>query len=44
MKRGKDMSKEEIEQFKKENCSKCNKDIDCKITQDINGKLKCTGD
>ena len=35
---------EKIEQFKEENCSKCNKDIDCKITQDINGKLKCTED
>ena len=29
---------------KEEKCSKCNKDIDCKITQDINGKLKCTED
>lgn len=37
-------NQERIEQFKKENCSKCNKDIDCKITQDINGKLKCTED
>lgn len=38
------MSKEQIKQFKEENCSKCNKDIYCKITQDINGKLKCTED
>ena len=36
------MTLEQIKQFKKENCSKCNKDIDCKIIQDINGKLKCT--
>ena len=30
------MTLEQIKQFKEENCSKCNKDIDCKITQDIN--------
>ena len=41
-KRGNNMTLEQIKQFKEENCSKCNKDIDCKITQDINGKLKCT--
>ena len=41
-KRGKDMSKEEIEQFKKENCSKCTKNIDCKILRRIDGKLTCT--
>lgn len=38
------MTLEQIKQFKEENCSKCNKDIDCKIIQDINGKLKCTED
>ena len=43
-KRGNNMTLEQIKQFKEENCSKCNKDIDCKITQDINGKLKCTED
>ena len=36
------MTKEKIEQYKKEHCSTCNKDIDCKITQNINGELKCT--
>ena len=36
------MSKEEIEQFKKENCSKCTKNIDCKIVRRIDGKLTCT--
>lgn len=36
------MTLEQIKQFKEEKCSKCNKDIDCKIIQDINGKLKCT--
>lgn len=41
-KKGNNMTLEQIKQFKEENCSKCNKDIDCKITQDINGKLKCT--
>lgn len=38
------MTKEELEKFKKENCTNCTRDIDCKITQDINGKLKCTED
>ena len=32
----------EIEQFKKENCSKCTKNIDCKILRRIDGKLTCT--
>lgn len=32
----------EIEQFKKENCSKCTKNIDCKITRRLDGKLTCT--
>lgn len=32
----------EIEQFKKENCSKCTRSIDCKITRRIDGKLTCT--
>lgn len=36
------MSKEEIEQFKKGNCSKRKKNIDCKITRRIDGKLTCT--
>ena len=32
----------EIEQFKKENCSKCKKNIDCKILRRIDGKLTCS--
>ena len=41
-KRGKDMSKEEIEEFKEEhNCSTCTKNIDCKIVRRIDGKLTC---
>ena len=36
------MSKEEIQEFKKENCSKCKKNIDCKITRRIDGKLICS--
>ena len=36
------MTQQELNKFKKENCSKCDKDIDCKITRDINGNLKCT--
>ena len=32
----------EIEQFKKENCSTCKKNIDCKITRRIDGKLICS--
>lgn len=32
----------EIEQFKKENCSKCKKNIDCEIVRRIDGKLTCT--
>lgn len=36
------MTLEQIKQFKEEKCSKCNEDINCKITQDINGELKCT--
>ena len=30
----------EIEQFKKEKCSTCTKNIDCKIVR-IDGKLTC---
>lgn len=36
------MTKENIEKYKKEHCSTCTKNIDCKITQNINGELKCT--
>ena len=36
------MSNEEIKKKKKEKCNNCTKDIDCKITQDINGNLHCT--
>lgn len=37
------MSKEEIEQFKKEhNCNTCTKNIECKIVRRIDGKLTCT--
>lgn len=32
----------EIEQFKKENCSKCTKKIDCKITRRLDGRLTCS--
>ncbi len=35
------MSKEEIEQFKKERCNKCTKNIDCKIVRNAEGKLVC---
>ena len=36
------MTLEQIKQFKEENCSKCNKDIDCKIIRRVDGKLTCT--
>ena len=36
------MTLEQIKQFKEENCSKCTKDIDCKILRRIDGKLTCT--
>ena len=36
------MSKEDIEKYKEEHCSKCTKNIDCKITKDIKGNLHCT--
>lgn len=36
------MKKEEINQFKKENCNKCTKNIDCKIVKGPEGKLVCT--
>lgn len=32
----------ELEQFKKENCVNCTKDIDCKIIKNVEGKLACT--
>lgn len=35
-------NQERIEQFKKENCSKCKKNIDCKITRRIDGRLTCS--
>lgn len=35
------MTKEEIEGFKKEHCSKCNKNVDCKIVRNADGKLVC---
>lgn len=36
------MSKEEIEQFKKEhNCNTCTRNIDCKITRRIDNTVKC---
>ena len=41
-KRGKNMTKEEIEQFKKEhNCNTCTKNVDCKIVRQVDGKLVC---
>lgn len=36
------MTKEEIEEFEKERCNKCTKNIDCKIVRRIDGKLTCT--
>jgi len=30
------------EEYKKEHCSNCNKNIDCKIILDINNNPKCT--
>lgn len=38
------MTKEEIQEFKKENCNKCTKNIDCKITRNVEGKLVCVED
>ena len=35
------MSKEEVQEFKKDNCNKCTKNVDCKITRRIDGKLTC---
>ena len=32
----------QIERFKKENCSKCTKNIDCKIIRRVDGQLTCT--
>lgn len=32
----------EIEKYKKEKCSKCTKNINCKITKRVDGKLTCT--
>lgn len=36
------MTKEEIEKFKKENCSKCTINVDCKIVRRLDNKLICT--
>ena len=38
------MTNKEINQFKKENCSKCTKNIDCKIIRNVEGKLVCVED
>ena len=35
------MSKEEIQEFKKENCNKCTKNINCKIVRQVDGRLVC---
>ena len=35
-------NQERIEKYKKENCSKCTKNIECKIVRRIDGKLTCT--
>lgn len=34
-------NQERIEKYKKENCSTCTKNIDCKIVKRIDGKLTC---
>jgi len=31
-----------IEEYRKEHCSKCNKDIDCTITIDLDNKARCS--
>lgn len=36
------MTKEEIDVFEKERCDKCTRNIDCKITRRIDGKLICS--
>lgn len=36
------MTEEEIKQFEEENCSKCTKNIDCKILRGSKGNLMCT--
>ena len=36
------MTNQEIKKYKKENCSKCTKNIDCKIIRRVDGKLTCT--
>lgn len=36
------MKTEQIEEFKRNNCDKCTKNIDCKITENIDGELMCT--
>ena len=35
-------NKERIEKYKEEHCQKCTKNIDCKITRQIDGRLTCT--
>lgn len=42
IKEGIHMNSKQIEEFKRNNCDKCTKDVDCKITQDIDGELVCT--
>lgn len=32
----------DLKKFKEEKCKNCNKNIDCKIVRQIDGKLKCT--
>lgn len=36
------MKTEQIEEFKRNNCDNCTKNVDCKITENINGELMCT--
>lgn len=36
------MTNQELEKFKEENCRNCNKNTDCKIVKNIDGKLVCT--
>lgn len=40
-KEGNTMTKEEIEEFEKERCNKCTKNVDCKIVRQVDGKLVC---
>lgn len=38
------MTKEEVREFKKDNCNKCTKNVDCKIVRQADGKLVCIED